>query len=499
MGAVRGRPFAAALYYSRRARLKEFQMRFVCAMPAPSAKQRLRCGVGMDRSFSKWIGERGIGEVECLVPDLNGVIRGKVFPAQKFLQSERDGSLRIPSSIYLLTVTGDYADDADEALATQDPDVVLRPDIDTICVAPGYKTPTAFVFADAYHTDGAPYDIAPRYVLKRVVKLYEEAGLRPVVAPELEFYLTQVNTDPDLPLAPPAGRSGRSETSPQPYGLEAITEYEDLIETIYEHAEAASLHLDTMIHESGTAQLEINFNHGDPVHVSDQVLVFKRIVRQVALKHGVYATFMAKPMENQPGSAMHLHVSLVDAKKGANLFGAAREDGSDGNTDTFRHFVGGLQKYLGECTPLFAPNVNSFRRMRPDFSAPINLQWGYDNRSCGLRVPISQPENRRIENRLPGADANPYLAIAAVLACGYIGIRDKIASNEMVQGSAYKWARTLPRTLSEGLDRFKECQPVIDILGAHFCTAFQQIKAHELGQFEGVISSWERDHLLLKV
>ena len=452
----------------------------------------------MDKTFSSWIKERGIGEVECLVPDLNGVIRGKVFPAQKFLQSERDGSLRIPSSIYLLTVTGEYADAADEALSTADPDVVLRPDIDTICVAPGYKTPTAFVFADAYHTNKEPYDIAPRHVLKRVVELYERDGLKPVVAPELEFYLTQVNTDPDLPLAPPAGRSGRSETAPQPYGLEAITEYEDLIETIYEHAEAASLHLDTMIHESGTAQLEINFNHGDAVHVSDQVLVFKRIVRQVALKHGVYATFMAKPMENQPGSAMHLHVSLVD-KKGANLFSAGANEGADGNTDLFRYFVGGLQKYLGECTPLFAPNVNSFRRMRPDFSAPINLQWGYDNRSCGLRVPISQPENRRIENRLPGADANPYLAIAAVLACGYIGIRDKIAPSEMVQGSAYKWARTLPRTLSEGLDRFKTCKPVIELLGAHFCNAFQQIKAHELSAFEGVISSWERDHLLLKV
>jgi len=454
----------------------------------------------MDKiSFPNWIREHGTGEVEVLIPDLNGVIRGKVFPAQKFLQSERDGSLRIPSSIYLLTVTGEYADDADEALAIQDPDVVLRPDPQTICVAPGYKTPTAFVFADAYHTSGQPYDIAPRHVLKRVVRLYEDEGLKPVVAPELEFYLTQTNTDPDLPLLPPAGRSGRSETAPQPYGLEAITEYEDLIETIYEHAEAASLHLDTMIHESGTAQLEINFNHGDAVHVSDQVLVFKRIVRQVALKHGVYATFMAKPMENQPGSAMHLHVSLVDAKKGNNLFGAGAEESRDGNTEMFRHFVGGLQKYLGEVTPLYAPNVNSFRRMRPDFSAPINLQWGYDNRSCGLRVPISSPDNRRVENRLPGADANSYLAVAAVLVCGYIGIRDKIAPSEMVQGSAYKWARTLPRTLREGLDRFKECRPVIELLGEHFCTVFQKIKDHELNHFDRVISSWERDHLLLKV
>ncbi len=450
----------------------------------------------MDKSFASWIKEHGIGEVECLIPDMNGVVRGKVVPAQKFLQSERDGSLRIPSSIYSLTVTGEYSDDADEGIAMQDPDVVLRPDLDTICVAPGYKTPTAFVFADAYHTNGTPFDIAPRYVLKRVVEMYDKIGLKPVVAPELEFYLTQINTDPDLPLLPPAGRSGRSETAPQPYGLEAITEYEDLIETIYEHAEAASLHLDTMIHESGTAQLEINFNHGDAVHVSDQVIVFKRIVRQVALKHGVYATFMAKPMENQPGSAQHMHISVVDSKTGQNLFA---EPKAEGNSNMFRHFVGGLQEYLGEVTPLFAPNVNSFRRMRPDFSAPVNVQWGYDNRSCGLRVPIAQAANRRIENRLPGADANPYLAVAASLVCGYIGMRDKIEPLEMIEGSAYKEARTLPRTLSEGLDRFKECQPVIDMLGAHFCDTFQRIKAHELNAFEGVISSWERDHLLLKV
>ncbi len=452
----------------------------------------------MTKTFASWIKENNIGEVECLVPDVNGVVRGKVFPAQKFLQSERDGSLRIPSSVYTLTVTGEYADDADEITSMSDPDVVLRPELETICVAPGYKTPTAFVFADAYHTDGRPYDIASRYVLKKVLDLYKKDGLKPVVAPELEFYLTQINTDPDLPLLPPAGRSGRSETAPQPYGLEAITEYEDLIETIYEHAEAASLHLDTMIHESGTAQLEINFNHGDAVHVSDQVLVFKRIVRQVALKHGVYATFMAKPMENQPGSAMHLHISLVDAKTGVNLFGTAT-DNMGGNTEMFRHFVGGLQKYLNQVTPLFAPNVNSFRRMRPDFSAPINLQWGYDNRSCGLRVPISQPENRRIENRLPGADANPYLALAASLVCGYIGIRDKIEPSAMIEGSAYDKARTLPRALDEALDRFIACKPVSELLGEHFCSAFQRIKAHELAQFEGVISSWERDHLLLKV
>ena len=154
---------------------------------------------------------------------------------------------------------------------------------------------------------------------------------------------------------------------------------------------------------------------------------------------------------------------------------------------------------IEQFTPLFAPNVNSFRRMRPNFSAPINLQWGYDNRSCGLRVPISQAANRRIENRLPGADANPYLAVAASLVCGYIGIRDKIEPSDMIEGSAYARERTLPRTLDEALDRFEACTPVIELLGEGFCAAFERIKSHELSQFEGVISSWERDHLLLKV
>ena len=451
----------------------------------------------METIFADWIREHGISEVECLVPDMNGVIRGKVWPAQKFIGSIANDSLRLPSSVFSVTVTGQYADEPGDEEAFQDRDVSLHPDPATLCVAPGFKTPTAFVFADAHHKSGEPYEISPRFVLKKVLKLYETMGWQIMVAPELEFYLTQVNTDPDFPLLPPMGRSGRSETSPQPYGLEAVTEYEDLIEDIYEYAETASLQLDTMIHEAGTAQLEINFNHGDPIYLCDQVTLFKRIVRQVALKHKVYATFMAKPMENQPGSAMHQHISAVDVKTGQNLFGQSK--GKEGLSKEFRHFVGGLQTLLPEVAPLFAPNVNSFRRMRPTHSAPINLQWGYDNRSCGLRVPLTDLANTRVENRVPGADSNPYLAIAASLVCGYIGVRDGIEPGAMVEGNAYRQARTLPHNLGEGLNRLVECRQVIEILGEDFVHAFHRIKADELDAYEGVISSWERDHLLLKV
>ncbi len=446
----------------------------------------------MTETFNRWIRDHGISEVECLVPDMNGVLRGKVWPAQKFVASAANGTLRMPGSVFDVTVTGDYADEGvDRAFA--DPDVTLHPDPASLCVAPGFKTPTAFVFADAYTKADEPYPIAPRHVLRRVLDLYADMGWSIVVAPELEFYLTAVNTDPDLPLVPPTGRSGRAETSPQPYGLEAVTEYEDIIEEIYERAEAASLHLDTMIHEAGTAQLEINFNHGEPIQLSDQVLLFKRIVRQVALQHDVYATFMAKPMENQPGSAMHLHIS-AHGPDGTNLFG-----GADGPTEAFRHFVGGLQEYLPHLTPLFAPNVNSFRRMQPDHSAPINLQWGYDNRSCGLRVPISSPKSMRVENRLPGADSNPYLAIASSLVAGYLGLVGKIAPMPMLDTNAYLHERTLPRSLDVALDRMASCGAVTEILGREFIESFLRIKVKELSAFQGVISSWERDHLLLKV
>ncbi len=448
--------------------------------------------------FKTWIAEHKINEVECIVPDMNGVLRGKVWPAQKFVKSAYNGSLRMPSSVFSVTVTGEYADiesnDEDSEMFS-DPDVSLHPDPASLCVAPGFKTPTAFVFADTYSKDGDPTEIAPRYVLRRVLDLYAEKGWEAVIAPELEFYLTQTNVDPDFPLQPPTGRSGRAETAPQPYGLEAVTEYEDIIEDIYERAETASLHLDTMIHESGTAQLEINFNHGEAIHLCDQVMVFKRIVRQVALAHGVYATFMAKPMDQQPGSAMHLHVSVHEKDGGKNLFAT----GKGKLTPMFNHFVGGLQRYLPEVAPLFAPNVNSFRRLKASHSAPINVQWGYDNRSCGLRVPIAEAANTRIENRLPGADSNPYLAMAAALVCGYIGIRDEVAPLPMVKGNAYREPRTLPKSLQEGLDRFAMCAPVIELLGENFVKSFLAIKAHELNAFEGVISSWERDHLLLKV
>jgi glutamine synthetase len=449
----------------------------------------------MSTKLATWITEHGVGEVECIIPDMNGVQRGKVLPAKKFLGSLKDNTLRIPGSIFTVTINGEYPEDIGHIIPEYDPDQIMVPDPSTICEAPGYTTPTAYVICDAFDQAGEPVAIAPRMILKRVLKLYEDKGWKPIVAPEVEFYLVSKNIDPDFPLVPPAGRSGRPETASQPYGLEALGEFEDIIDHIYDFCEKAGLDIDTMIHESGAAQLEVNFLHGDPLRLADEVLLFKRIVRQVALEHGVYATFLAKPMSDQPGSAMHIHQSVLDATTGKNIFSLS--NGKD--SALFRSYIAGLARLLPQVAPMFAPNVNSFRRMRPDSDAPINVQWGSDNRSCGLRIPMSDGKNRRIENRLPGADSNPYLAMAASLVCGYVGMVERMVPPKSVSGSAYNRARTLPRTLEAALDRFSHCKPVKALLGEDFFEVFYAIKECELFNYQSVISSWEREHLLLRV
>ncbi|MCX7267478.1 MAG: glutamine synthetase, partial [Sphingomonadales bacterium] len=224
----------------------------------------------MSVNLANWIAEHKIDEVECIVPDINGVQRGKVLPAKKFLSSVRDKSLRIPGSVFICTIDGHYPEDIAD-IWDKDPDKILIADPDTICVAPGFKSPTAFVIADVLHGDGTEVEIAPRTILKKVLNMYAERGWKPIMAPEVEFYLVSQNVDPDFPLVPPTGSSGRAETASQPYGLEAMNEYEDIIDHIYDDCELMGLDIDTMIHEMGAAQLEVNFVHGDPLKLADQV------------------------------------------------------------------------------------------------------------------------------------------------------------------------------------------------------------------------------------
>jgi glutamine synthetase len=444
--------------------------------------------------FEEWIGERKISEVECLVADMSGTARGKILPPKKFLKGHRSQGLRIPEEVFTLTINGRFVLETN-AVSDSAIDIYMQPDIETIRFVPWYAEPTAQVICDAFHLNNKPVEIAPRHVLKRVLQLYKDKGWRPIVAPELEFYLVKKNLDPDYPLDAAVGRSGRKEPGGQAYGIDAANDFDPIVEDIYDFCEAQELDVDTLSHESGPAQLEINFNHGDPLELADQVFLFKRTVRQAALKHDMYATFMAKPHENEPGSSMHIHQSVMDVKTGKNIF--AGRDGKP--SKLFLHHIGGLQRYLAAALPLFAPNVNSYRRLVPDSDAPTNVHWAIDNRTVSLRVPASDPANLRVENRVPGADANPYLAFAASLACGYLGMIERIKPSDPVEGSAYRYAQTLPISLDEALDKLNYTKPLKTVLGEKFVEAYRDVKYQEMQHFRKVISSWEREYLLLNV
>ena len=448
------------------------------------------------KKLTAYLKEQKITEVECVICDMTGIARGKITPVDKFIDEK---GMRMPESVLLQTVTGDYVEDEsyDALLDKADIDFICVPDENAVFKLPWTIEATAQVIHDTYDKMGNPIELSPRNVLKKVLKLYEDKGWKPVVAPEMEFYLTRRNEDPDQPLIPPVGRSGRQESGRQSFSIDAANEYDPLFEDMYDWCDIQGLDIDTLIHEEGTAQMEINFSHGDALSLADQVFVFKRTLREAALKHKVCATFMAKPVADEPGSAMHLHQSIVDTKTGKNIF--SLNDGTKG--PLFYSYIGGLQKYIPELLPLLAPNVNSFRRFLPGTSAPINLEWGEENRTCGLRIPESSPQNLRVENRIAGADAISYLSIAASLLAGYIGMIEDVKPSTPVQGRANESRQSisLPLTMEEALGVMAESDACREYLGEAFTTGYIAVKQADLASYKRVISSWEREFLLLTV
>lgn len=445
----------------------------------------------LPEAFQRWLNGRRIEEVECIIADLAGVSRGKAMPSNKFGRQEQ---MFLPLSIFYQTISGDYVDMKIRDQWTEN-DMVLIPDFSTAVCSPWAADITVQVIHDVQDLAGEPIDLVPRNVLKKIVNLFNEMGWQPTVAPEIEFYLTKPNLDPNLPIEPTMGRSGRRVASRQAYSMMAVDEYGPVIDDIYDFAEAQGYDIDTIIQEGGAGQIEINLVHGDPVQLADQVFFFKRLIREAALRQKCFATFMAKPMQDEPGSAMHIHQSIRDMRSGKNIF-----SGRDGQpTEYFYNFLAGQQHFIPKAISLMAPYVNSYRRYMDSFSAPINLEWGKDNRTTGLRIPLSKPESLRIENRVGGMDSNPYLAIAASLACGYLGIKQKLKPRKEVTGEAYALPRALPRGLLEGLDLFEDAPELEKVLGKNFCKVYKSVKLYEAEAFLEVISPWEREHLLLNV
>ncbi|MFD1342849.1 glutamine synthetase family protein [Litorisediminicola beolgyonensis] len=447
---------------------------------------------GLPQAAADYLEGRRLDEVECIISDLPGIARGKAVPASKFA---RQKYFHLPDSIFFQTITGDWGEAADEEEGFIERDMILNPDMSTATAAPWTGDWTLQVIHDAYDRKNRAIPYAPRNVLKRVVDLYHQQGWQPVVAPEMEFYLVARNLDPAKDIQPMMGRSGRPAAARQAYSMTAVDEFGPVIDDIYDFAEAQGFEIDGITQEGGAGQLEINLRHGDPVKLADEVFYFKRLIREAALRHDCFATFMAKPIADEPGSAMHIHHSINDIETGKSIFSGP----AGGETDAFFHFIGGLQTYLPAALSLLAPYVNSYRRYVRGSAAPINLEWGRDNRTTGIRIPLSGPESRRVENRLAGMDCNPYLGIAASLACGYLGIMEERRPSKQFKGDAYEGDGDIPRVLGQALDMFEEATALSQVLSPEFARVWRIVKRAEYEEFLQVISPWEREHLLLNV
>jgi glutamine synthetase len=429
---------------------------------------------------------RGILDVECVFPDVSGHPRGKLMPAAAFASG---AELRIAQAITMQCVTGDYS--YDPIFPDQDPDVLLVPEYATVRPVPWASVPRALAIHDCQELGGAPCQFAPRTILREVLARYQRHGLQPVVAPEIEFYLTAPNADPTQPLRAPPMRSGRAEVGQSAFSLEALNEHAAFWDEFRATLRTLEIRADTWIHEVGLSQFEINLLHDDALVVADQAFLFKYAAKETALKHGMNAVFMAKPIANQPGSSMHLHQSLVDAT-GRNVF--SEPDGSE--SALFRHYIAGLQANLPSLMLLFAPFVNSYRRFVKGSQAPVNFHWGYDNRTAGLRIPKSGPAARRVENRVAGADANPYLVIAATLAAGLDGIERALPATEPMNDSAYEQAHTLARTFVAAQDDFLRDGVAVRLFGERFVKAYASVKDVEYESWLAEIGAWERRFLV---
>ncbi|MCS4262249.1 L-glutamine synthetase [Pseudomonas protegens] len=426
----------------------------------------------------------GIDEIECVTADLNGVPRGKVMTAEGFLEGRR---LQMARGVLLQCIMGGYP--PARFYGSDDGDLALNADPRQIHRLPWSETPRALAICDADELSGESSRLSTRGQLKQVIARYAALGLAPVVATELEFFVFAANDDPAQPFRPPVGLDGRREEGYSAFSVSSNNGLRPFFKEVYEGMAALGLPRDTFMHEMGVSQFEINLLHGDPLLLADQTFLFKHLLKEVALKHGLIVVCMAKPLAHTPGSSMHIHQSLVEMGNGRNVF----SDAAGQPTAMFRHFIGGLQAGLADFTALFAPNVNSYQRLCHPYASPNNACWSHDNRAAGLRIPASSPVARRVENRLPGADANPYLAIAASLAAGLHGIENELEPTAAIQGEfEVPDNLSLPCTLHAALERLKRSQLARELFGNEFIEGYIASKTMELTSFFDEITPWER-------
>lgn len=435
--------------------------------------------------------------LEAFVIDINGVPRGKWIPrgtAGKVFTS----GLRMPRSVFAVDAWGADVLPAGLVTETGDTDGVCHPVKGTLVPMPWLEGKRAQVLLsmDNFFAD-------PRHVLANILAQYKKRGLTPVVAAELEFYLLDPKPDArGMPRPPRAPLSGRRPRAPQILGLGEAADYGPVLSAIARACRAQGIPADTTISENGPAQFEINLHHvPDALKAADHAILLKRAVKGVAQQHGMAATFMAKPYADQSGSGMHVHFSVLD-KKGKNIFAGKDRNGADPaskqkGSPALRHAIGGLLAAMPDSMAVIAPNLNSYRRFRAGSHAPTKMTWGYDNRSASLRVPESDVKSTRIEYRVPGADVNPYLALAVILAGALDGMVKKKNPPAPITGNAYaSKAASFPSTWDAALTAFEKSKFIDQYLGPAYKKIYLACKRQERDTFAAEVTSAEHEAYL---
>jgi len=433
---------------------------------------------------------------EVIFTSLSGVPRGKRLRRHELAAVYGQGRF-LPGSILVCDITGRDCEETGLVWGDGDADRVAWPVPGTLVPAPWLGDDVGQVLTSLYELDGAPCDLDPRAVLARVLARFAADGLTPVVACELEYYLLDARRTAEGGVA----LAGARATAERPtlhgvYGLRELEDAAPFLRELWACADAQGVPLEGAISEYAPGQLELTLRHGpDALRAADEAVMYKRIAKGVAVRHGCEATFMAKPFADRAGSGLHLHVSVQDAA-GANIF--ASDDPAGG--PALAHAVGGLKATLAGGMAIFAPGANSYRRFRPNSYAPVAPTWGVNNRTVSLRVPAGPPASRHIEHRVAGADANPYLALAALLAGVHHGLTGKIDPGAPVVGDGYAAAAAsgerLPTTWSAALDAFEASAVMRDYLGERFVAMFAQVKRIEQDRFNEVVSPLDYDWYL---
>jgi glutamine synthetase len=439
---------------------------------------------------------RDIRFVDILLTDACGVQRGKRIPVGELERIWRNGRF-MPGSIISLDITGADVEETGLVWEDGDADRSARPIPGTLVPVPWKAEPSAQVLLTLFELDGSPSAYDPRQVLARVVSRLAADGLHPVVAVELEFYLVDRKRGEDgRPRPPVSPVSGKRQDTTQVYGIDELHDFHELLHEIYDTCVAQGIPVDSLVSEYAPGQYEINLRHvSDPLEACDDAVLFKRVVRSVAAKHGVEATFMAKPYPDQAGSGFHIHMSMLD-DNGVSLFAADDPHG----TPMLRHAIGGLGATMADGMAVFAQNQNSFRRFQPNSYVPHAPTWAANNRSVSLRIPPGKPKDRRVEHRVAGADCNPYLVVAAVLAGVHHGIKRQIDPGPPIQGNAYdKVEPTLTSSWIVALEQLDGSAFFNEYFGRRFLDVYLALKWAERDKFFSQITQLEYDWYLNKV